>query len=105
MSEPHVAEVPGGHRYLPPDGETSGRRFAAADKPGEHLWIMTVAWLVPDPRAMRDPANPALLDQENILLAAGPGCYKCEMPYSNRLAKRVCRGSIDQVQPPGGARE
>jgi hypothetical protein len=92
-----------GHPYRPPSMETLSRRLAAADKPGEHLWIVTVAFGVTDPAAV-DRGRETLMDSEAIIMFAGPGCYKCERPYSAAMAKRPCRGSADEVQPPGGAR-
>ena len=89
MSAVSIAD---GTKYLPPDLGTLDQRMAAADRPGEHLWVMTAAWRVTDPRAARD--GPVLLDIENILAFAGPGCFKCEEPFSNRLARSPCRGNV-----------
>lgn len=55
--------------------------------PGAHLWVMLAAWYVANPR------EPEInLDRENLLSLNGPGCYKCEQPFSKRLAKKPCRG-------------
>lgn len=59
---------------------------------------MTAAWQVTDPRAARD-GELHLMDRENLLMIAGPGCYKCERPFSNRVAKQPCRGSVTELQP------
>lgn len=78
--------------------EILDKRMAAADKPGQHLWCMVVAWHVPDPRKVVESDDPQLMDQENLLSFSGPGCLKCEQPFSNRMAKRPCRGSVSDVQ-------
>ena len=82
-------------QYQAPTFEQMEKRLIAADKPGQHLWIMTAAWLINDPASAFDPDIIKLMDRENITAFAGPGCYKCEQPYSKRLAKKTCRGSID----------
>ncbi len=87
-----------GARYVPPTQEILGRRMAAADRPGEHLWIMTAAWRVRDPESVRD-GELSLLDTENIVAFAGTGCFKCERPYSRQMAKRPCPGSVAEAQP------
>lgn len=84
-------------KYVPPDQAVRDRRIKAADKPGEHLWIMTAAWLIPDPRALRDDSL-KLLDTENMVAFEGPGCFKCEKPFSNRVARQPCRGSVTELQ-------
>lgn len=60
---------------------------------GEHLWIVTTAHRV-DPEQWRsgDPTATPMLDHENLLSVAGPGCYYCEQYYSPLLATRRCRG-------------
>jgi hypothetical protein len=83
-------------KYQPPDMATMERRLKAADKPGDHLWVITAAWMVADPRAAREGVM--LLDIENIVALAGIGCFKCEREFSNRLARQPCRGSVDDVQ-------
>jgi hypothetical protein len=83
-------------QYRPPDQKVLDRRMKAADKPGDHLWIVTAAWLVPDPRAARD--GTPLLDTENIIAFAGVRCFKCERQFSNRVARLPCRGSVDEIQ-------
>lgn len=57
---------------------------------GDHLWTMITIYRI-------NPANlngngPGLLDRENLLSIQGPGCYYCELPYSELLDKRRCRG-------------
>lgn len=79
--------------YVKPEREVLDRRLTAADRPGEHLWIVTAGWRIADPRAVRDGA--VQLDAESLLMVAGPGCFKCEQEFSNRLARRPCRGSVD----------
>lgn len=65
------------------------RRLEQLDRPGAHLWVYVGVWATSTPR---EPE--AHLDSENLVGLNGPGCYKCEQPYSNRLARRPCRGRI-----------
>lgn len=69
------------------DTAVFARRLRQLDKPGAHLWVYTAAWATTEPRARE-----AQLDSENLVSLAGPGCWKCEQPFSNRLARRPCRG-------------
>jgi len=85
-------------KYLPPSTETLETRLINLDKPGEHLWIMTGAWHIANPESAFDPAQIKLMDRENLVAFAGPGCYKCEKPYSKQMSKRRCNGTIDTVQ-------
>lgn len=78
--------------YAKPSAEVLNRRLLAADRPGSHLWIMTAGWQVRNPQRF---GNEVHLDAESIVVFAGPGCYKCEEPFSNRLARQPCRGSLD----------
>jgi hypothetical protein len=83
-----------GVRYRSHDRDTADRRLRAHDRPGEHLWVMTAAWFV------EDPERPEyVLDMENLFEVAGVGCFKCEGVYSRKLAKRRCRGSVNEVMP------
>jgi hypothetical protein len=52
------------------------------------MWVWLGVWYVANPREME-----VNLDRENLINLAGPGCYKCDQPYSNRLAKQPCRGA------------
>lgn len=66
--------------------------------PGEHLFIVTVAYRVGDEtiKALgegRDP-GPRYLDQENIMGPPSAGCYKCELPLTRRLIHRKCTGEM-----------
>lgn len=74
-----------------PGREVLERRLAAADKPAEHLWIAMAMFQV-DPR--RWAAEQVHLDTENLLTIEGPGCFKCEQKFSNRLARQPCRGAV-----------
>lgn len=69
--------------------------------PGEHLWTTVVAFRVSDDvirRLQRGEApDPLLLDHENVLSVGGPGCYKCEEPFSVRLSHRRCKGSMEPL--------
>ena len=81
----------GGVRYEAPAAELLDRRLMAADKPGRHMWVLTAAWLTADPES-----GQINMDAENLLSVQGPGCFKCEQPYSRRLARRPCRGSVTE---------
>jgi hypothetical protein len=85
-------------QYAAPENEILEKRLIAADKPGQHLWIITAGWIMTDPASAYDPAVIKLLDRENLVALAGPGCYKCEKPYSGKMAKRPCLGSLE-LQP------
>lgn len=63
---------------------------------GEHLWIATAAWMVPEPG--KDEA--LLLDRENLLVSPQIGCYICEEPWSQRMAHRRCSGKGKPGIPP-----
>jgi hypothetical protein len=80
--------------YQPPTPATLDRRLRAADRPGAHLWIMTAGWLIADPATVSDPDVIKWLDRENLVVMAGPGCYKCEEPWSPELEARICRGRL-----------
>lgn len=65
---------------------------------GEHLWTVTVAFVLPSQAARdladgQDPGD-VFLDQENMFCAPTVGCYKCEEPFSKRLYFRKCTGSM-----------
>jgi len=83
----------GGVRYEAPSAARLDQRLEAADRPGEHLWVLTAAWIAPDPERPRID-----MDAENLVSVQGPGCFKCERPYSRRLARKPCRGSISDLQ-------
>mgnify|MGYP001569789450 CR=1 FL=1 len=53
--------------------------------PGQHLWICVAMYRV----------KPAIsveyhLDTENLLTIEGPGCYWCEEPWTEAVAKTPC---------------
>ncbi len=54
---------------------------------GEHMWILVGMWKV-DP----EERGRVHLDLENLLTIEGPGCFKCEQPWSPELAKTRCPG-------------
>lgn len=60
--------------------------------PGEHLWTVTGMWTVKDPTAEQ-----VLLDIENLITLAGPGCFICEQGYAQAIAGGPCPG-----EPPSG---
>ena len=76
-------------------------RQPADPGPGEHLWILTTAFRMSDEAARKlangqDPGD-ILMDQENMIMAPQPGCYKCEEPFSRRVFFRKCTGSMDPL--------
>jgi hypothetical protein len=75
----------------PADREFIQARLEALDRPGSHLWVAVAGWHLANPRS-----GELLLDRENLVTIQGPGCLKCEQPFSNRLARKPCRGSIDK---------
>jgi hypothetical protein len=91
---------PGAGQYQPPATQTMEARLLAADRPGEHLWIMTAGWLLGDPASAHRDDVIKYLDRENLVVLVGPGCFKCERPYSAQLAKRRCLGRLDPAGPP-----
>jgi len=64
-------------------------RMRSLDKPGSHLWVYLVTFAVQNPRAEH-----VEFDTENLVSIGGPGCYKCEHAFSNRVARQPCRGSV-----------
>jgi hypothetical protein len=57
---------------------------------GNHYWIGLVSFHV-DPSSWSH-GEQQHFDMENLVSVAGPGCYYCEQPYSDRIAKRRCGG-------------
>lgn len=82
----------GATRYAPADPFRLAAHLDRLDKPGEHIWVMTAAWAVSDPQALAT-SGPVLLDAENLVGFAGPGCYKCEREWSRKVAAQPCNGS------------
>jgi hypothetical protein len=76
--------------YRPPPRAALDRRLTAADRPGEHLWVVSAAWLIADPAV----PGPKLLDSENVVRFDGSRCWKCEETYNPELAARPCTGSL-----------
>lgn len=79
-----VQEVPGHIDRVPEYDRRSG----------DHLWTVTCMYGV-DPTmfiAGGGGDGPALLDMENLLITAGPGCFYCEKTYTPQLALRRCTG-------------
>lgn len=65
---------------------------------GEHLWVYLAMFKMADATLKaslegRVP-GPEILDHENLLSVEGPGCFKCEEPFSPRLAHRKCTGTM-----------
>lgn len=90
MSTPDLGPA----HYLAVDPDTLERRLAAADVPGQHLWVFTAAWIATAPHSAADPDVLKILDRENLIGFAGPGCYKCEQQWSPRMEHRTCRGKL-----------
>ncbi len=86
-----------GPRYQPNPAQLE-KRLAQLDRPGHHIWIMTGAWAVTDPQSLAT-RGPIILDQENLVSFAGPGCYKCEQPWSRKIAAQPCHGSVTDMMP------
>ncbi|CAL9668661.1 hypothetical protein SUDANB145_07297 (plasmid) [Streptomyces sp. enrichment culture] len=65
---------------------------------GEHLWTIITMHRVSNDmiRHLSRGAEPGpeLLDHENLITLEGPGCFKCEQPYSRYLANRKCTGTM-----------
>lgn len=76
----------------------SGARLDAIPE-GEHVWTLSAVWLV-DPTSPEFTRTSTHLDTENMLMVAGPGCYRCEQYYTAELAAQPCKGSND-LMPPG----
>lgn len=80
-------------QYVPPSRAQLDARLRQADKPGEHLWVMTAGWTITDP-ASAYRGDVKLMDRNNLVVFAGPGCYKCGREYSSKMAKRPCLGVL-----------
>jgi len=66
------------------------RRLEASDREHEHLWVMTAAWRVSDPQTYATGRAPVLLDGESLVMVSGPGCFKCEQPWTRKRAAQPC---------------
>jgi hypothetical protein len=86
-----VTEAPG-VRYEAAGPDLLEERIRTADRPGQHLWVCTAAWKVAEPESRH-----RVLDAENLLTVQGPGCFKCEQPYTRRIAAKPCYGSISPL--------
>jgi hypothetical protein len=104
MSNTRKAKGPAHVTYQSPGRQTMDSKMDLADVPGGHLWVMMGVWGISDPAKAHaasmtkkfDHSNAVLLDQENLLSLAGPMCFKCESPYSTRLARVPCIGSVSE---------
>jgi hypothetical protein len=67
--------------------------------PGEHLWIMTAAFRASEDMVKRMAEGKETegqhLDHESLLTLEGPGCFKCEKPFSKRMYYRKCTGGME----------
>lgn len=59
-------------QYVPPSRAQLDARLRQADKPGEHLWVMTAGWTITDP-ASAYRGDVKLMDRNNLVVFAGPG--------------------------------
>lgn len=75
--------------------EGPAKRLAEADRPGAHIWAMLAAWMVSDPQGWSTGSSGQVLDHENLVMLQGPGCLKCEQPWSRKLGAQPCRGTLD----------
>jgi hypothetical protein len=57
---------------------------------GDHYWIVPLVFRV-DPSTW-EPGEAINLDRENLVYAAGAGCYFCEARWEPRLMTRRCPG-------------
>jgi hypothetical protein len=75
--------------------DAGGKAHATIEDPGqgEHLWVVVSAH-----RVVPVDGGSYELDHENLLSVDGPGCFKCELPYSAEVAARFCNGSIEELQ-------
>lgn len=89
-----------GHQFRPASQQVLQKRMQNADKPGQHLWMMTAAWAVSDPQgAATGTSGPQILDAENLLSFGGPICFKCEETWTRKRAAQRCPGSITEPMP------
>lgn len=73
-------------------GERFDQDLAYAEKAEEHLWIVAVAHRITEEGARAYLAGETvILDAESVSIT-GVGCYRCEQPFSPRLAGKRCRG-------------
>lgn len=59
---------------------------------GDHVWTAIASWYLPNLPDIMAGKAPALLDAENMAYGPDYGCFRCEEPYSEALAKRRCKG-------------
>ena len=59
---------------------------------GKHLWMIIGIWRVTNPSTVDDPDGQFILDTENLMTLEGPGCYKCEQPWTPEREKKWCNG-------------
>lgn len=62
---------------------------------GKHLWTVVGCWSVQPGKTGYN------LDIENLLTIEGPGCFKCEQPYTSELAAEPCKGSMELLPEDG----
>jgi hypothetical protein len=65
--------------------------------PGQHLFIVAVAFRTPDPAKFM-AGDGYLLDQENLLQMSLPGCYVCEQEWTPELGS-WCPGDPQRPNP------
>jgi hypothetical protein len=81
------------------DYESRDRLHADLTDPGEgiHLWTLMVMFRIHNPEMIKDPTAVIHMDRENLLTIEGPGCFKCEQPWNDRLARMRCKGSMEMM--------
>lgn len=92
MSEPDVRVRETGTQY---DSRRARPELLEPERPGEHVWIVTVVHKVSEAEIDALEAREAHLDAENIAFVA-TGCFVCEQPYAKRLTFRRCPGEPRQ---------
>jgi len=79
-----------------PGIKQEGRDKAGADLTdpgrGKHLWTVMALYRITNPAVSQDPGGQILMDRENLLTIEGPGCFKCEKPWTPDIGRRFCQG-------------
>jgi hypothetical protein len=65
----------------------------AGVKPDEHVWVMFMIHRV-NPATMT--VDQQHFDTESLITVTGPGCFRCELPWTEGAEQTTCAG-----EPPG----
>lgn len=95
MNDPRYRVAGLEQKYRPVGQDVLQRRMELANTPGQHMWIITAAWLASDPQGAAAGVD-QFLDTENMLSFGGPICFKCEQVWSRKLEQRPCTGSATE---------